>query len=138
MGIAPILVALHVTANVVWIGSILAVGRVIESKEGDARVRGTLGLSIYRGLAVPAFVLSFVAGAGRLALDLDYYFVATHFMHAKLLFALIVIGLHHVMGARARRVADGASGAASAVPFLTIGILVSAALAVFLAVMKPF
>jgi putative membrane protein len=138
MGIAGILVALHVAANVVWIGSILAVGRVIEVNEGDAKVRGALALKVYKGLAVPAFGLSFLAGAARLSLNLDYYFVQTHFMHAKLLFALVVIGLHHVMGARAKKVAAGDPAAAGAVPALTIGILVAAVLAVFLAVMKPF
>ncbi|HEX4336344.1 MAG TPA: CopD family protein [Polyangiaceae bacterium] len=125
-------------ANVVWIGSILAVGRVIEASDGDAKIRGALALKIYKGLAVPAFVVSFVAGVGRLALNLDYYFVKTHFMHAKLLFALVVIGLHHVMGARAKKVAAGEAGAASAVPSLTIGILLAAGLVVFLVVMKPF
>src|SRR5690349_16437327 len=53
MGIAGILVALHVAANVVWIGSILAVGRVIEVNEGDAKLRGALALKVYKGLAVP-------------------------------------------------------------------------------------
>jgi hypothetical protein len=42
------------------------------------------------------------------------------------------------MGARAKKVAAGDSAAAAAVPALTIGILVGAVLAVFLAVMKPF
>jgi putative membrane protein len=138
MGIAGILVSLHVFANVVWIGSILAVGRVIESSEGDAKTRGALALKIYKGLSTPAFVISFLAGAARLALNLDYYFVATHFMHAKLLLALVVIGLHHVMGARAKKTAGGAADAAAAVPGLTIGILVAAGLVVFLVIMKPF
>jgi putative membrane protein len=138
MGIAGLLIALHVTANVVWIGSILAVGRVIESSEGDAKIRGALALQIYRGLSTPAFAVSFLAGVARLVQNLDYYFVATHFMHAKLLAAFAVIGLHHVMGARAKKVAGGTAAAASAVPALTIGILVGAGLAVFLAVLKPF
>jgi len=138
MGIAGILVALHVTANVVWIGSILAVGRIIAVNEGDAKSRGAIAIAVYKGLAAPAFGLSFVSGVARLALNGDYYFVQTHFMHAKLLFALVVIGLHHVVGARAKKLTAGDSGAASAVPALGIGILVAATLAVFLAVMKPF
>ena len=138
MDIAGALKALHVAANVVWIGSILAVGRVIEVNEGDAKLRGALALKVYKGLAVPAFGLSFVAGAAQLPLNLDYYFVRTHFMHAKLLFALVVIGLHHVVGARAKKVANGDAAAAAAVPSLTIGILVATVIVVFLAVMKPF
>lgn len=138
MDIAGIVTSLHVAANVVWIGSILAVGRIIEVNEGDAKIRGALALKVYKGLAVPAFGVSFVAGVVRLLLNPDYYFVQTHFMHAKLLFALVVIGLHHVMGARAKKVANGDADAAAAVPALTLGILGAAVLVVFLAVMKPF
>src|ERR1043165_1806645 len=107
-------VALHVTANVVWIGSILAVGRLLAATEGDAKVRGVLARRVYQSLATPAFVISFVAGAIRLALSPDYYFVATHFMHAKLLLALVVIGLHHVIGGRAKKTAAAGDTAAAA------------------------
>jgi protoporphyrinogen IX oxidase len=138
MEIAGIVTSVHVAANVVWIGSILAVGRIIEVNEGDAKIRGALALKVYRGLAMPAFVVSFAAGVARLLLNPDYYFVQTHFMHAKLLFALVVIGLHHVMGARAKKVAAGEGAAAEAVPALSLGILAAAVLVVFLAVMKPF
>jgi putative membrane protein len=136
---APLLVALHVTANVVWIGSILAVGRLLAAGEGDAKVRGILARRVYRSLAVPAFVTSFVAGAIRLALSPDYYFVATHFMHAKLLLALVVIALHHVIGGRAKKAAAGDTAASGrATPALELGLAVAAAGAIFLAVMKPF
>jgi putative membrane protein len=135
MPLSGLIVALHVTANVVWIGSILAVGRLLAA-EGDSRLRGALALGIYQRLATPAFGISFLAGAARLVLSLNYYFVATHFMHAKLLFAFIVIGLHHVIGARAKKAASGT--APSAAPGLAIGLLVCAAIVVFLAVLKPF
>jgi putative membrane protein len=139
----PILVAIHVTANVVWIGSILAVGRLLAAAEGDAKIRGVLARRVYRSLAVPAFATSFVAGALRLALSPDYYFVATHFMHAKLLLALVVIALHHVIGGRAKKAAAAAGDAAAAAtgtsaPALELGLAVAAAGAIFLAVMKPF
>jgi putative membrane protein len=137
-GLAGLLVSLHVAANVVWIGSILAVGRVLTGTEGDAKVRGAMAVRIYKGLASPAFATSFVAGAARLALSPDYYFVRTHFMHAKLLFALIVIGLHHVLGARAKKAASGESPNTAGVPVLAAGILAGAVVAVFLAIMKPF
>jgi len=94
---------------------------------------------VYRSLAVPAFVTSFVAGAIRLALSPDYYFVATHFMHAKLLLALVVIALHHVIGGRAKKAAAGDTAASGrATPALELGLAVAAAGAIFLAVMKPF
>jgi putative membrane protein len=86
-----------------------------------------------------AFVVSFLSGALRLALSADYYFVATHFMHAKLLCALIVIGLHHVIGARAKkRAANGATAENPGSLALDLGLLVAALCAIFLAIMKPF
>ena len=43
---------------------------------------------------MPAFIVSFLAGGIRTAMDLKGYFVQHHWMHGKLLFALIVIGIH--------------------------------------------
>ena len=110
-----ILVALHVTANVVWIGSILAVGRVLAAtrrrREGPRRARR----AHLQALAVPAFIASFLAGAARLVAGRRVLLRETHFMHAKLLLALVVIGLHHVIGARAKKAAAGsAAGRAGA------------------------
>src|SRR6478735_53513 len=96
----PLFIVLHVIANVVWIGSILAVAVVSASPDASAAIRGQLALVVYKRLAIPAFVASFVFGVTRLALDPHYYFVQTKFMHAKLLLALVVIGLHHAIGAR--------------------------------------
>src|ERR1700753_3728567 len=129
-GLGALLVSLHVAANVVWIGAILAVGRVLTAADGDAKLRGALAVRIYGSLAVPAFVISFAAGAVRLALDPDYYFVRTHFMHAKLLFALIVIALHHVVGARAKKAASGAAASEAGIPVLAASLFAAAVAAV--------
>jgi len=137
-GLHSTLVFLHVSANVVWIGSILAVAIVLMSTTGDAAVRGTLATDVYKKLAAPAFVVSFLAGALRLALDTNYYFVLTKFMHGKLLLALVVIGLHHAIGARAKRVSKGAAPDGGNVGTLAVVLVVAAAGAVFLAVTKPF
>ncbi len=101
------LVWLHVTANLFWIGGITAVGLLVLATSVDPKVRGGLAVTVYQRLAAPAFVVSFIAGTARLFSDTAYYFKQTHFMHGKLLFALIVIGLHHVIGARAKKLASG-------------------------------
>src|SRR5580700_2714369 len=100
------LVWLHVSGNLVWIGSILAVG-VVLTGQGEPKARGEIALGIYRRLAVPAFVVSFLCGAIRLGMDLPYYLKEHHWMHAKLPLALGVIGLHHVIGGRARKMSQG-------------------------------
>jgi len=132
------LVAFHVAANLVWIGAILSVALALVSRAGDGRVGAQIAYELYRRLAVPAFVVSFIAGVSRLVLDLDLYFVQTKYMHGKLLFAVIVIGLHHVIGARAKAVATGRRSAPGPVGVLALLLLISAVAAALFVILKPF
>jgi len=129
---------LHVIANLFWIGSIVSVGLLISLPLGAIRERGALARAVYLKLSAPAFGLSFLAGALRMVLDLQYYFVATHFMHAKLPLALGAIAIHHVLGARARRLADGSRTTAGPAGILTAVLALLAAAAAFIALTKPF
>lgn len=137
-GLGASLVFLHVSANVVWIGAIVSVVIVLTAPTGEPKLRGRLGVEIYKRAAVPAFVVSFVAGLLRLLLSLHFYFVTTKFMHGKLFLALVVIGLHHVIGARAKRMASGSSEGPGSAAAIAVVLLVAAVGAVFFAVVKPF
>jgi protoporphyrinogen IX oxidase len=125
---------LHVSGNVVWIGAILAVGLVLAGTKGEPRVRGELASDIYRRLAVPAFIVSFVCGAVRLGSDMSYYLKQHHWMHGKLTLALVVIALHHVLGARARKMANGAVQDGGPAGILSAVLAVAAMGAVFFVV----
>jgi uncharacterized membrane protein len=57
-------------------------------------------------------------------------------MHAKLGFAFVVIVLHHSIGARARRVANGNSEAGRGVGWLAVATFLCVAGAVWLGVAK--
>jgi putative membrane protein len=133
-----VLLYAHVAANLVWIGSILGVGVLLCAPEGTTQERAALALRLYRTLAVPAFVVAFVTGLGQLLANAEYYFVVKKFMHAKLLFALIVIGIHHVLGARAKRLAAGKTQDIGPARVLTIVLGVAAALAAFFVIREPF
>jgi protoporphyrinogen IX oxidase len=130
------LIWLHVVGNIVWIGAILAVSIAILSPIGDPKIRGELATRIYLRLAVPGFVVSFVCGTVRLALNTHYYLVEHHWMHGKLLFGVTVIGLHHVIGGRAKKLARGTVQDSGPTAILTIVLAVSAAAAAFFAVAK--
>jgi protoporphyrinogen IX oxidase len=132
------LVALHVAANLVWIGAILSVALALVSHAGDGRSGAQIAYELYRKLAVPAFVVSFVAGLSRLMLDLELYFGSTKYMHGKLLFAAIVIALHHVIGARAKAVSAGRRSSPGPIGVLALLLLISAVAAVLFVIMKPF
>jgi putative membrane protein len=127
---------LHVSGNIIWIGSILAVGVAILSSAGDPKVRGEIALAIYKKLAVPAFIVSFLCGAIRLGMEPHYYLVEHHWMHPKLPLALAAIALHHVIGARARKLARGTVQEAGPTATLSIVLAVAAIGAAFFAITR--
>lgn len=137
VSVPVLLVAAHVTANVVWIGAILSVALLVGRARfmADAAEVGALARRVYLRLAMPAFVVSFVAGVARIALAPAVY-AHLPWMHLKLTFALVAIGLHHVIGARARRVANGDAQASRGVGALATITLFCAAGAVVLGVAK--
>jgi putative membrane protein len=129
--------SLHVLANLYWVGSIVAVAALLSAPSASPKERGELAGFVYRRIAAPAFGLSFLSGTVRLLLDLEYYFVTTHFMHAKLPLALGVIALHHVIGARVRRAAAGDAQAVRGTARLGVALAVLAAGAAWFALTKP-
>ena len=138
LGLHGILVFIHVAANLVWIGSILATGLAMTTAGVDARSRGQVARAIYTKLAMPAFIVSFGAALARLLPHLELYFVHTKYMHGKILFALGVIALHHIIGARAKSLAVGKKDQPGPIGVLSVLLLLSAVVAAFLAVIKPF
>lgn len=130
-----LLIWLHVVGNIAWIGSILAVVAILTGT-GEPRARGEMALRVYSRIASPAFVLSFVAGATQLAMNTSYYLVQSHWMHGKLPVALAVIGLHHVLGARAKKLARGAVQEAGPAAILGVVLALMAAAAAFFAIFK--
>jgi putative membrane protein len=131
------LVALHVLANVVWIGALLSVALLASRAPfmADAADVGALARRVYLRLAVPGFVVSFVAGVTTIALAPQAYARAP-WMHVKLTLALAVIVLHHLIGARAKRVAKGDAEAGRSAAVLGLVAFACAAGAVLLGVAK--
>jgi protoporphyrinogen IX oxidase len=131
-----LLLALHVLGNMVWIGALLSVvtvaGRAMWVAEPSEV--GAFARRVHSQLAVPGFLVSFLAGAGRLALTPALLHLP--WMHAKLALAAIVIVVHHVIGGRVRRLADG--GRRRLPGAITLGsiVFVCAAGAVLLGVAK--
>lgn len=131
------LVAVHIIGNVVWIGSLLAVAVLVAHAPWTAEPVEVARLArrVHVRLAIPGFLTSFAAGAGRIWVMPSAYAHA-YWMHAKLGLALLVIVFHHVIGARAKRVTDGRVGAAAGTDLLGLATFVCAAGAVALGVAK--
>ena len=68
----------------------------------------------------------------------DAEFVETKYMHGKLLFAVIVIVLHHVIGARAKAVSTGRRSSPGPVGVWALLLSISAVAATFFVILKPF
>lgn len=103
-----VLVALHVFSVILWIGSITSAGWMLANRSSaptpeQGKSAAELALGLYRRVAAPAFVLAFATGLTRVLMDKDAYLKA-HWFHGKLTLALVVIALHHVLGARAAKV----------------------------------
>jgi protoporphyrinogen IX oxidase len=117
-----LLLALHVMSNLVWIGTITSVGWLTAAAAGQAdparrKLVGELAYALYKRGAVPAFIASFTLGVLRLLAVDPAAYMRLHWFHGKLTFALAVIALHHVIGAKARKAAAGSmqSGKTSAI-----------------------
>lgn len=130
------LVWLHVAGNLIWIGAVVAMGFVLTQKDADAKVRGALARSIHLRVAMPAFTVSFLAAIIRTGMDIKGYFVLHHWMHGKLPFALAVIAIHHILGARARKMQAGSMQEAGPSGMLTIVFAACAIIAAFFAVLR--
>ncbi len=129
-----LLLLLHVVANLAWIGSILAVGVALLGPDAAPKAART----IYRKVSVPAFIASMVGGIGLVASSPALYFVQSRWMHGKLTLVVVIIALHHVIGARARRLADGSRTEPGPIGALASVLFVCAVGAAYLALQKPF
>jgi putative membrane protein len=69
-------------------------------------------------------------------MDSKYYLVEHHWMHGKLLFALIVIAIHHVIGGRAKKLARGTVQDAGPTATMALVFLVSALVASFFVIFR--
>jgi protoporphyrinogen IX oxidase len=131
-----LLVTIHVFANILWIGSIVSAGLLLAraSATENKELAGAAAF-LYRCVATPAFIVSFLAGVSRVGLDAATYMHA-HWFHGKLTLALIVIALHHVLGARAKKAANGSMQAAKSGAILSVALLCASLLTVVFALFK--
>jgi putative membrane protein len=142
--LASLLLSIHVIANLIWIGSIVSVGLLLSiATPENLASNAAAAKNIYSTVATPAFALSFLFGIARLSLAPAAY-MHLHWFHAKLTFAIAVIALHHVIGAKAKRAAAAStnndaprsmhSGKSSAI--LTSALIACASLAVVFVVFQ--
>jgi putative membrane protein len=127
---------LHVSGNLCWIGASAATGVALIAPTADVKARGAAAVAVHRRVATPAFLVSTVCGTARLAMSARLYLVEHHWMHGKLLCALGVVALHHILGARAKQAAGGGTTSARNIAILTATLVLAAVGAAFFAIVR--
>ena len=107
----PALLVGHVLGLVFWVGGLLVTSMALtrHTQEASADARQALARleRIYlRGLADPGALLTILAGASLIATNSSYYLHAP-WLHIKLTFVLILIGLHGMVAMRTKAFSTG-------------------------------
>lgn len=131
-----VLLATHVLSLLLWIGSLVSITRVLTAgatEEPAVQAKfAALARRIYRTVSSPWMGVATLAGFGMIGVARGAYFRLGYF-HGKFTMALIMLALHFVLGARVRaaEAAGRTDGVASQMRLLQLGVLITAALAVF-------
>lgn len=102
--------ALHLIAVISWMAGILYLFRlfVYHAAESEAVVKARFVVmegKLYRIILVPAMVVAFLLGVSMLAMN--PVLLEKPWMHAKLFFALCLIGVSHMAGRIRRELSQG-------------------------------
>jgi len=111
IAVVPGLLVVHIFGLVFWISGLLvtsmALTRHTQEASPDARQALARLERIYlRGLADPGALLTILAGIGLITTNSSYYLHAP-WLHIKLTFVLLLIGLHGMVAVRSKRFAAG-------------------------------
>jgi len=109
--VVPALLVGHVLGLVFWVAGLLVTSMALtrHTQEASADSRQALARleRIYlRGLADPGALLTILAGASLIATNSSYYLHAP-WLHIKLTFVLILIGLHGMVAMRTKAFSTG-------------------------------
>ena len=107
----PALLVGHVLGLVFWVSGLLVTSMALtrHTQEASADARQALARleRIYlRGLADPGALLTILAGASLIMTNSSYYLHAP-WLHIKLTFVLLLIGLHGIVAVRTKRFSTG-------------------------------
>jgi len=109
--VVPALLVGHVLGLVFWVGGLLVTSMALTRHTQEASPEARQALArlerIYlRGLADPGALLTLLAGAGLIMTNSSYYLHAP-WLHIKLTFVLLLIGLHGIVVIRTKAFSTG-------------------------------
>jgi protoporphyrinogen IX oxidase len=109
--VVPVLLVFHIFGLVFWVSGLLVTSMALtrHTQEASAEARQALARleRIYlRGLADPGALLTILAGVGLIMTN-STYFLHAPWLHLKLTFVLLLIGLHGFIAMRTKRFGAG-------------------------------
>jgi putative membrane protein len=138
--IYPWIKTLHLVAVVAWIGGMLAVPLLLAGAAGgaDAAAFARAARLLLKRLVLPGMVTALVLGVAMIGLQ-PAIMKGQGFMHAKLTLALVLMGAHGFLAARARKAEAGEPGpSAGAWSGICAALLALSVVVVALVVVRPF
>jgi putative membrane protein len=141
MNVRELAIATHLLGMALWVGGAAAAAFVAAagSREGEGG-RGAIAAArkAFGTLANPGMALAWLAGLSYLIPNFTTFYAKAGWMHGKLTLLLVLSALTGVLGARMRKAAAGTKpGSPGLFGGLGLGVVVLAALIVFLAMLKP-
>ena len=111
ISVIPAILVVHVLGIVFWVSGLLVTSMTLvrHTQEASAEARQALARLeriFLRGLADPGALLALLAGASLIATNPHYYLHAP-WLHIKLTFVLLFVGLHGMVAVRTKRFASG-------------------------------
>jgi putative membrane protein len=111
IAVVPALLVGHVLGLVFWVSGLMVTSMALtrHTQEASADARQALGRleRIYlRGLADPGALLTILAGVSLIMTNSSYYLHAP-WLHIKLTFVLLLVGLHGIVAVRTKRFSTG-------------------------------
>jgi protoporphyrinogen IX oxidase len=109
--VIPALLVGHIFGLVFWVSGLLVTSIALtrHTQEASTEVRQALARLeriFLRGLADPGALLTIIAGASLISTNSHYYLHAS-WLHIKLTFVLLLIGLHGMVAMRTKAFATG-------------------------------
>jgi putative membrane protein len=111
IAVIPALLVGHVLGLVFWVSGLLVTSMALtrHTQEASAEARNALARLeriFLRGLADPGALLTILAGSGLIMTN-SHYFLRAPWLHIKLTFVLLLIGLHGRVAMRTKAFATG-------------------------------
>ncbi|MCC6874685.1 MAG: CopD family protein [Sandaracinaceae bacterium] len=141
MTLRALAIATHIVGLILWVGgtasAALVAASVADAAEETRKVAYGAARKAVLFIGTPGVVLTWIAGLSVLLPDFSVLYARAGWMHGKLTVILLLTALTGVLTGRLRRAAKGTAVSATTFSGLAIGLVLGAAIIVFLAILRP-